>query len=205
MNRFFTLLGLVWIVSFSMLSADGLTNSLNTILNQKDKKHSLNLNNIHLDGKPRYIKKAIPKRSKRAVVATINGEKIRKKEADNYLKKRTKGKVKNFDALARKQKRSLIKELAYPILISQKAQKDLSNEEKEAVYSRTWMQKQAQGIKISDDDAMVIYKQIEIQAEDKNETDRLLPFESVKNKIKSQMLEKRILGKLMKDVEINIL
>lgn len=187
------------------LLADGLTNNLNNLLNQKDNKPKVNLSSINLDGKPRYVKKAPITRSKKAIVATVNGKKIRKKEADDYLSERTKGRVKNFDLLAKKQKRNLIKELSYPILISQIAKKELSSEEKEAVYSRAWMQKEAVGIKISDDDAMVIYKQIEKQAEDRNETDRLLPFDTVKNKIKSQMLEKSILGKLMKDVEINIL
>lgn len=205
MSRFFTLLIISLGLLVSSISADELTNSLNKMLKQKDNKPRVNLSNINLDGKPRYVKKAIRTRSKKAVVATVNGEKIRKRDADNYLKKRTKGKVKNFDLLAKKQRRNLINEIAYPMIITQKAQKELSSEEKEGVYSRTWMQKQAVGIKISDDEAMVIYKQIEKQAEDKNETDRLLPFETVKNKIKSQMLEKRILGKLMKDVEIDIL
>jgi len=174
-------------------------------LNEKDKKPSINLSNINLDGKPRYVKKAPVTRSKKAVVATVNGKKIVKRDADNYLKERTKGRVKNFDLLSRKQRKNLIKELAFPIVAIQVAQKELSAEEKDAIYSRTWMQKQAVGITISDDDAMVIYKQIERQAEDRNETDRLLPFETVKNKIKSQMLEKSILGKLMESVEIEIL
>lgn len=205
MSKLFTSLIISIGLLSSSLSADELKNSLNRILNEKDKKPSINLSNINLDGKPRYVKKAPVTRSKKAVVATVNGKKIVKRDADNYLKERTKGRVKNFDLLSRKQRKNLIKELAFPIVAIQVAQKELSAGEKDAIYSRTWMQKQAVGITISDDDAMVIYKQIERQAEDRNETDRLLPFETVKNKIKSQMLEKSILGKLMESVEIEIL
>jgi len=205
MSRFFTTFILsIGLLSLS-LSADELKNSLNRMLNEKDKKPSLNLSHINLDGKPRYVKKTPRTRSKKAVVATVNGKKIVKRDADNYLKERTKGKVKNFDLLSRKQRKNLIKELAFPIVAIQVAKKELSDEEKDAIYSRNWMQKQAQAVKISDDDAMVIYKQIERQAQDRNETHRLLPFESVKNKIKGQMLEKSILGKLMQGVEIEIL
>ena len=203
MKKLFIVLGLSFGLFVSSASSDELTNSLNNMVNKKEKSMIVNLDHINLDGKP---KPKVPKtRSKKAVVATINGKKIIKRDADSYLKSRTKGKMKNFDHLAKKQRKQLINEIGYPIILSQQAKKELSQKEIDSIIVRTWMQKEASTIRISDDEALAVYSVIEQQAKDTNRTDELIPFETIKNKIKGQMVEKRILGKLMKDAEINIL
>jgi hypothetical protein len=187
------------------LSADDLKNSLTHMLNTKDTSPSMvDLSSIDINGKAKPVKKVRKKRSAKAVVAMVNGHKILKKEADEHLKKRTRGQMSDFDYLPRKQRLRLIQEIALPILALESAQKELSEGEKEAIYARTWIQKEALKIKITDEQAKEVYNQIKQQSQEKNATANVPPFEKIKNKIKSQILEKQIIGKLMKDVEIKV-
>jgi len=72
------------------VSADGLKNSLTNMMNKKDTTPNMvDLSRLDVNAKPQVRK---PKtRSSKAVVATVNGTKIIKKNADAYLKKRTNG------------------------------------------------------------------------------------------------------------------
>lgn len=202
MKKIFTLLG----VSFSLLtnsaSADDLKNSLTNILNEKDSPSMVNLSNINLDAKP--VPKIKKTRSGKAVIATVNGQNIIKKDADAYLKQRTQGKVTDFDYLPPAQRSRLIQELALPVIVLDAAKKELPEEEKQAVYARMWMQKEARKIKITDEQAMQVYNELKQQSQENNATGNIPPFESIKDKLKIQMIEKAVIGKLMKDVEIKV-
>ncbi len=201
MKKFFIVLS----VFTYLVSADGLKDSLSSMLNKKDTSSMVDLNNMSLNAKPRQVKQVVRKtRSSKAVVATVNNHKILKKEADAYLKKRTNGSVSNFDFLSKKQRLRLIKEMSRPMLISDSAKKELSEEEKDAVCTRMWMQKQALKIKISDEEVRETYNQMKQQFEDSNSTGDVPEFESIKNSMKSKMLEKKIINKLMKNVDIKI-
>jgi len=184
----------------SSVSADALKSSLTNIMNTKEEPTMVDLGNLNLNAKPKVKKK----RSAKAVIATVNGNKVLKKEADNYLSERTQGKVTDFDALPGDQRKRLIHELSLPILALDAAKKELSDVEKEAIFTRTWMQKEARNIKVSDEDALGIYNQLKKQAEDNNASDPVPPFEKIKDGLKSQMIEKTMVGKLMKDVEIKV-
>ncbi len=203
MKKIFTLLSLSLGLVVSSASADALKNSLTNMLNEKETSSMVDLGNINLDAKAKPIQ---PKtRSAKAVIATVNGHKIIKKEADTYLKQRTQGKVTNFDHLPPNQRSRLIQELALPVIVSDAAKKELSEEEKQAVYTRAWMQKEARKIKITDEQVLEIYNQLKQQSQENNATGNIPPFESIKDKLKIQMIEKTLVGKLMKDVDIKVL
>jgi len=204
MKKYLVVLSLSMGLFVNSVSADTLKNSLTNMLNEKDTSSMVDLSNIDLNAKPRPVKKVRKTRSSKAVVATINGHKILKKEADAHLKKRTQGKVSNFDHLPKKQRLRLIQEMALPILALDSAQKELSVEEKEAVYARMWMQKEALKIKITDEQVKEVYNQLKQQSQENNSTANIPTFESIKDKMKIQMIEKKMIGKLMKDVEIKV-
>ncbi len=87
----------------------------------------------------------------------------------------------------------------------QAAWDSLSEEEKQAVYTRTWMQKEALKIKITDEQALTVYNQMKQRSQENNATENIPPFETIKDQLKMQMIEKTLVGKLMKDVEIKVL
>lgn len=189
----------------SSASADALKNSLTNIMNEKDTLSIVDLGNINLNAKPRPVKKVRKTRSAKAVVATVNGHKILKKETDAYLSQRTGGKVKNFDNIPANQKTRLIQEMSLPILVADAANKGLSDVEKEAIYTRIWMQKEAMKTKISDDQVLEVYKQISQEAKDNNNTANIPEFDAIKDKLRIQMIEKTIIGKLMENIKIEVL
>ena len=175
------------------------------MLNEKDTSPSMvNLSNLNINGKAKPVQNVPKTRSSKAVVATVNGHEILKKEADDHLKKRTQGKMSNFDHLPKKQRLRLIQEMALPVLALDSAQKELSVDEKEAVYSRLWMQKEVSKIKITDEQVKKIYDQLKQRSEENNDTANIPAFESVKDKMKLQMKDKQMVGSLMKDVEIKV-
>ena len=200
MRKTFMLLGLSLGLVISTASADALKNSLTNMLNTKESSGMVDLGNLNLDAKP--VKKKT--RSSNTVIATVNGHKIIKKEADNYLKQRTQGKVTDFDRLPPEQRPRLIQELALPIVVLDKAKKELSEEEKQAVYTRTWVQKEALKIKISDDQVIEVYNQLKKQSEENNATQGIPPFESIKERLRMQMIEKTLIDKLMKNAVIKV-
>ncbi len=201
MTKMLMVLGISSALMMTSLSADDLKNSLTDMLNTKETSGMVDLGNINLDGKPKQPKT----RSSKSVIATVNGHKIIKKEADSYLKQRTQGKVTDFDHLPPEQRSRLIQELSLPVIVLDAAEKELSQEEKLAVYTRTWMQKEARKINVTDEEALKVYNQIKQQAQENNATQNIPPFESIKDKLKIQIIEKTLVDKLMKDAKIEVL
>ena len=186
------------------LSADALKNSLTNIMKTDDSTQMVDLSNISLNAKPRPVKKVRKNRPANTVIGTVNKHKVLKKDADAYLAQRTKGKVNNFDSLPVKQRKMLINELALPVLAIEAAKNDLTPLEKETVFNRTWMQKESRKMQIKDDEVRVIYDQLKQQSIDNNDTRTIPAFDAIKNRLKMQMVEKSIMGKLMKDVKITV-
>ncbi|TNF43911.1 MAG: hypothetical protein EP216_02955 [Epsilonproteobacteria bacterium] len=201
MKKFLMLLGLSYGLVFSSASADDLKNSLTNMLNTQETSGMVDLGNINLNAKPKPKNK---KRSEKTVLATVNGHKILKKDADAYLNQRTQGKVTDYDRIPPEQRTRLIQELALALVILDAAKKELSEDEKQAVYTRTWMQKEALKIKISDAQALQVYNQLKKQSEENNATNSVPPFESIKDKLKLQMIEKTLIGRLIKNAEITV-
>ena len=204
MKKLCVFLGVSLTVWLTPLSADALKNSLTNMLNEKESSSMVDLGNINLNGKanPSFNKPRLGN----TVIGTVNKHTIRKKQADNYLKERTQGKISNYDNLPPEQQQRLIYELSLPLLISDIAKKELSALEKQTAYTRTWMKKEALKTTITDEEALKAYDEITKQAKENNvTTSSIPPFESIKEKIKLQMIEKEIVGKLMKDIKIKVL
>ncbi|PHS38189.1 MAG: hypothetical protein COB07_09185 [Sulfurovum sp.] len=205
MKKFLILAGMSLALVQSPIYADALKNSLSNMLNEKETSSMVDLGRINLNGKPKPVQKVEKTRSSTAVIAIVNGHKLIKKDADEYLKQRTQGKVTNSDKIPPQQRQRLIQELALPILVMDAAKKELSEEEKQMVYNRTWMQKEASKITITDEQALAVYGQLKKQSEENNSTTAIPPFDSIKERLKSQMLEKKMIGKLMENVEIKVM
>ena len=205
MNKYLVVLSLSFGLVVSTVSADALKNSLTNMLNEKDTSPSMvNFGNLDINGKPKPVQTVRKTRSSKAVVATVNGHKILKKEADAHLKKRTQGKMSNFDLLPKKQRLRLIQEMSLPVIALDTAKKELSATEKEAIFSRIWMQKEAAKIKITDEQVKAVYDQLKQRSEENNETKKIPTFESIKDRMKLQMTDKQMVGKIMKNVEIQV-
>ena len=180
-------------------SADALKNVLSKKLHSQDTMPGM-VNLDALDAQPVKPKS----RSKKAVVATVNGKKIIKKEADAYLSKRTKGQVTDFDLLPNKQRLALIKELSMPILLAEGAQKGLSQEEKDAVLSRVWMSKAAAEANVTDAQIEAAYEKIKAQAKAQSALQQIPPLNAIKDRIKMQIVEQQVVGNLMKGAQVRV-
>ena len=205
MKKFLIFAGMSLALLQSPIYADALKNSLSNMLNEKETSSMVDLGSINLNGKPKPVQKTVKKRSANTVIATVNGHKLIKKDADAYLEKRTQGKITNSDKIPPQQRQRLIQELSLPILVMDAAQKELSAEEKQAVYNRMWMKKEASKITITDEQALAAYNQLKQQSEENNNTAAIPAFESIKDRLKLQMIEKTMIGKLMENVEIKVM
>jgi len=185
-------------------SADGLKNSLTNMMHKKDTTPGMvDLSRLNVDGKAHVQQ---PKtRSPKAVVATVNGRKVIKKDADAYLSKRTQGQVKNFDLLPKKQRIRLLQEMSIAKLAGDAAKKELTDQEKIAILSRVWMQKQASKNPVTDAQAREIYENLKKRATESNSTKPIPEFDKIKTSIKMQIGEKAIISKLMKDANITLI
>ncbi len=205
MKKYLVVLSISLGLFFNSASADALKNSLTNMLNEKDTSPSMvNLSNLDINGKSKPVQEVRKTRSSKAVVATVNGHKVFKKEADAHLKKRTQGKMSNFDHLPKQQRLRIIQEMSLPILALNSAQKELSSKEKEDIFARTWMQKEVSKIKITDEQVKAVYDQLKQGSEENNEIQKIPAFESIKDKMKLQMIDKQMVSNLMKNVEIKV-
>jgi len=195
--------GVVWGLAVSPIMADHLKESLSGMLKKKEETPSLvNLNGIDLDGKSKGLK---PKtRSAKAVIAVVEGKKIRKKEADAYLSKRTRGKIKDFDLLPKAQRLSLVKELSLPILLAKQAKASLSQTEKDALISRAWMQNAILSSDVPEEQIKAAYNRIKAEAAAKSALQQLPPLEKIKERIKMQIAQQQLIGQLMRGVDIKV-
>jgi len=205
MKKTMVLVGLTATFLVSTVTADGLKNSLTNIMHEKEQSPVVDLGEINLNAKPKHVKKVHKTRSSKSVIATINGHKIIKKDVDEYLSKRTQGKITNFDAIPRQQQKRLIDEVALPVLISDAAEKELSAEEKQSVFSSMWMRKEASTVAVSDAQVMDAYNQLKKEALDRNVTRPLPEFNLIKERLRMQVIERSIVKKLVDDAKIEVL
>jgi len=188
----------------SSLYGDALKNSLTNIMNTDDSQQMVDLSNLNLNAKPKPVKKVHKNRAPETVIGTVNNHNIIKKDADGYLAQRTQGKVTNYDTLPPKQQKMLMQEMGLPYLAYDAAKKELTPLEKETILNRTWMQKEARNIEVKDDEVRVVYDQLKQQSADNNETQTIPTFEAIKDRLRMQMIEKKMMTKLMKDVKIKV-
>lgn len=180
------------------LFSDGLSSSLNSMLDEEPS----DILSLEQTIKPKTPK--LKKHSKKATVATVNGHKIRKREADKHLSTRTGGKLKDYDGLPLEQRKKLIEEMAIPMLAKKKAKKSLSLMDKKAIYGRIWIQKKSRSIKISKKELEAFYTLLKAQAKQENKLEQLADFSVLKERLRTQLVEKKIIDELMENVKIKV-
>jgi len=138
---------------------------------------------------------------KETVIGTVNGHKITQVEANKVLELMTKKgeKALTFDKLDKKQKDAIVKNLAPGVLIKNKAQAEVSEEEKSQIVANYWMQKKMADMKATDKEAKEIYtKNKKFYKKDKKQ----LKFEDVKDYIKMQIKQKKLVDSVMKKAKV---
>jgi len=143
-------------------------------------------------------------RAPNVIIATVNGVNIVKKDADIFLKRMTAGKVKDFDTLDSNQQKLLIGDLAKPIVLKNIVETNLTREEKDGILRQFWLEKQKQSIDVSSDDMLALYEAKKAKSLATNPNAVIPEYLTVGEQLKSELIEKKITQKLMKDVEIEI-
>lgn len=151
-----------------------------------------------------YAIKHFKSRPSKTVIATVNGENIRKKEADAYLKTATKGKVKDFDKLDKDQRLMVVKDLARPMVIDQAIGNDVSIEEKEEIFKQMWLEKQRMQIKVLPEEMLALYENKKAQTLAQNPQAQIPAYISLGDRLKNEILEQKIMAIVMKDINVTI-
>lgn len=188
--------GFLLLTSMTFVCADALKNSLNKLQSEDT--------SVMVDLNSRPAKPVYQSRSPKSVVATVNGEKILKKDADKYLSRVTQGKVKDFDRLPQKQRKVLIHDLARPIVLDRIIQKELSEEEKNMVYQQFWIEKKRATTEVSNDEMMALYNNIKAETLAKDPKASIPPFITLGNQLKMKIIENKMMMDILKDVKIEV-
>ena len=132
------------------------------------------------------------------VIGSVNGYSITQKEANNLLKVLTHGKVK-YSQLKPKDKREIVKRLAVDKLVIKTAYRSLSKKERDFVIANAWMAKKIRGVKVTNSEAKKAYNKNK-QLFKKN--GKVVPYSKVKNLIKMQLKQKKVVDRMMKKAKI---
>jgi len=133
------------------------------------------------------------------VIATVNGYPIYEKEANTFLKVATKGKA-TYKVLTPKDKKALVERLAVDKLVLKTALKEVSKVEQDRVIAGFWLQKKVAKLKISTKEIKKAYKENKKFFKDKK--GKVLPYSKVKDIIKTSLLQKKVVAKLMKKAKV---
>ena len=132
------------------------------------------------------------------VIGSVNGYSITEKEANNLLKVLTHGKVK-YSQLKPKDKREIVKRLAVDKLVIKTAYRSLSKKERDFVIANAWMAKKIRGVKVTNSEAKRAYNKNKQLFKKKG---KIVPFSKVKNLIKMQLKQKKVVDRMMKKAKI---
>jgi len=135
--------------------------------------------------------------------ATVNGMKITVKEANRALKVLTKGKM-TWSKLPKKGKEELIQMMAPSKLVAAAAKTQLTSKEKTTAVSGYWMQKKLSKIKISDKEARNAYNKMQKAAKKIKSKTKIPPFNKIKNSLKMQLAQEKVVSRLMKKAKIKL-
>jgi len=133
------------------------------------------------------------------VIATVNGYPIYEKEANTFLKVATKGKA-TYKVLTPKDKKALVDRLAVDKLVLKTALKEVSKAEQDRVIAGYWLQKKVAKLKIGSKEIKKAYKENKKFFKDKK--GKTLPYSKVKDIIKTSLLQKKVVAKLMKKAKV---
>ena len=151
-----------------------------------------------------YEMKHFKSRPETAVIATVDGKPIYKKEANALLKKVTAGKIKDFDKLDKKQQAMLVEDLARPIVLHEAIANDISSEERDEVFKQMWLEKKRATIKVTPDEMLALYENKKAQTLATNPQAQIPPYISLGEQLKSEIIKQKIISNITKDMNISI-
>ena len=128
------------------------------------------------------------------VIGHVNGFPITEKEANDFLKVVTKGKLK-YSQIRPQDKRDVVKRIAVDALLVGLAKKELSRKERNQVLVNYWLSKKIDTITISDKEAKKAYE--ENRNFFKGPDGKVRPFEEVKPAIIVSLKQKKYVENLM--------
>lgn len=138
-----------------------------------------------------------------ATAGTVNGMEITVEEANTALKTLTQGKM-TWDKLPEDGKKQLIEMMAPAKLVAVEAKKALTEKEKDAALAGFWMQKKISTTPITDKEAQEAYDKMKKMAQEANSTKKIPEFDAVKNSIKMQLSQEKVVAELMKNAKIQL-
>ncbi len=138
-----------------------------------------------------------------ATAGTVNGMTITVEEANNALKTLTQGKM-TWDKLPADGKKQLIEMMAPAKLVAAESKKSLTDKEKEAALAGFWMQKKMSTTEVSDKEAEDAYSKMKKAAKEAKSTQKIPALDAVKNNIKMQLAQEKVVGQLMKSAKIKV-
>ena len=180
--------------------ADDLKNSLLSSASSSNGSDMVDLDNLNVGAKPKVVQHK--SRSGKAIIGTVNGYNIRKIKADKFLKIATKGKIKDFDRLPKKQREEIVKNLAATTLIEVRSRKEVTKAEKNKLAAQYWMGKQLKSIKVSKTEAKKFYNKNKKAFKDKK--GKQLTFKKVEEYIIMTIRQQKFSKNLMKKAKIVI-
>ena len=142
---------------------------------------------------------AVPLTAK--VIGRVNGFPITEREANDFLKTVTKGKLK-YNQIRPKDKKDVVKRIAVDSLLVGLANKELSRKERNQVLVNYWLSKKIDKIKITDEEAKKAYK--ENTKFFKGPDGKILPFEKVKPAIIVSLKQRKYVEGLMNNATITM-
>ncbi len=138
-----------------------------------------------------------------ATAGTVNGMTITVEEANNALNTLTKGKM-TWEKLPDDGKKQLIEMMAPAKLVAAESKKTLTDKEKEAALAGFWMQKKMATTEVTDKEAEDAYNKMKKAAKEAKSTQEIPPLDTVKNSIKMQLAQEKVVAQLMKNAKINV-
>lgn len=134
---------------------------------------------------------------------TVNGMVITVEEANAVLNTLTKGQ-KTWEKLPEDGKKQLIEMMAPAKLVAVEAKKSLTEKEKEAALAGFWMQKKISTTQVSDKEAQEAYDKMKKMAQEAKSKQKIPEFDVVKNSIKMQLAQEKVVADLMKNAKIKM-
>ncbi len=134
---------------------------------------------------------------------TVNGMVITVEEANTALNTLTQGK-KTWDTLEADAKKQLIEMMAPAKLVAAESKKSLTEKEKEAALAGFWMQKKISTTPVTDKEAKEAYEKMKKMATEAKSTQKIPEFEVIKNSIKMQLSQEKVVAELMKNAKVII-
>lgn len=134
---------------------------------------------------------------------TVNGMVITVEEANAALNTLTKGQ-KTWENLPEDGKKQLIEMMAPAKLVAVEAKKSLTEKEKEAALASFWMQKKISTTQVTDTEAQAAYDKMKKMAQEAKSKQKIPEFDQVKNSIKMQLAQEKVVAELMKNAKIKM-